>query len=227
MIFLIKLNMLKKSIEKYESVRGAGFVTIGGIDLTRRLVKRLDLTSKHRLLNFGCATGGSSFTIAKDTGCEIVGVDISANMIGIAWDRALAEKNYKIRFEVGDGTKMRFAPSKFDAIYSRDVIFHVADKRTLFNNFYMWMKEGAKLLITDFCCGDTAWSQELIDYVRLGEYQLMSIQDYTKIIEECGFINIKTEDNSELYQEYVKKRTKNCSRKSNYIKWKNTKARIR
>jgi hypothetical protein len=34
-----------------------------------------------------------------------------------AWDRALAYKGYKIRFEVGDGTKMRFAPSKFDAIF--------------------------------------------------------------------------------------------------------------
>ena len=36
----------------------------------------------------------------------------------LAWDRALAHKGYKIRFEVGDGTKMRFTPSKFDAVYS-------------------------------------------------------------------------------------------------------------
>lgn len=35
-----------------------------------------------------------------------------------AWDRALAYKGYRIRFEVGDGTQMRFTPSKFDAIYS-------------------------------------------------------------------------------------------------------------
>jgi hypothetical protein len=35
----------------------------------------------------------------------------------LAWDRALSYKGHKIRFEVGDGTKMRFIPSKFDAIY--------------------------------------------------------------------------------------------------------------
>jgi len=34
-----------------------------------------------------------------------------------AWDRALQYKGHRIRFEVGDGTKMRFTPAKFDAIY--------------------------------------------------------------------------------------------------------------
>ncbi|CAF0735147.1 unnamed protein product [Didymodactylos carnosus] len=207
--FLDNSEYAEKNIKKYESVRGEGFVTIGGIELTRELIQRLNLTSKHRLLNFGSATGGSTFVMAKEYNCEIVGVDISANMIGISWDRALQQqKGYKIRFEIGEGTKMRFPPSKFDAIYSRDVIFHVADKRTLLNNFYMWLKEGGKLLITDFCCGDTAWSQELIDYVRLGEYQLTKMQDYAKLLEECGFTQVKAEDSSDLYQQYCKKEMK-------------------
>lgn len=58
-------------------------MTIGGVELTKELTKRLQLSSSQRLLNVGSATGGSSFQIAQDYACEIVGVDISANMIGI------------------------------------------------------------------------------------------------------------------------------------------------
>ncbi|CAF1056322.1 unnamed protein product [Adineta ricciae] len=200
--FLDHSEYAEKSIQKYESVRGLGFVTIGGSILTHELVKRLDLTKSQRLLNFGCATGGSSFQIAQEYGCEIIGVDISANMIGMAWDRALSYKGYKIRFEIGEGTKMRFSPSKFDAIYSRDVIFHVSDKTTLLNNFYTWLKSDGRLLITDFCCGNTPFSQDLIDYARSGIYTLTPIQEYADLIEKCGFVQVRAEDCSDLYQQY-------------------------
>lgn len=200
--FLDHSEYAEKSIQKYESVRGEGYVTIGGARLSRELTKRLNLSSTQRLLNFGSATGGSSFQIAEEYGCEIVGVDISANMVGIAWDRALAYKGYKIRFEVGDGTQMRFTPSKFDAIYSRDVIFHVSDKAALLNNFYTWLKDNGQLLISDFCCGITPFSQDLIDYARSGMYTLTPIQEYLQLLKTCGFVQVHVEDCSDLYQQY-------------------------
>jgi predicted O-methyltransferase YrrM len=63
--FLDHSEYAEKSIQKFESVRGEGYVTIGGRELTQELTKRLDLTSSQRLLNFGSATGGSSFQIAQ------------------------------------------------------------------------------------------------------------------------------------------------------------------
>jgi len=39
------------------------------------------------------------------------------------------------------------------------------------------------LLITDFCCGNTPFSQDLLDYARSGMYTLRSIQEYTEVIE--------------------------------------------
>jgi phosphoethanolamine N-methyltransferase len=67
---------------------------------------------------------------------------------------------------------------------SRDVGIHVSDKTTLFNNFYTWLKEDGHLLITDFCCGNTPFSQDLLDYARSGMYTLRSIQEYTEVIEK-------------------------------------------
>ena len=67
---------------------------------------------------------------------------------------------------------------------SRDVVFHVSDKTTLLNNFYTWLTDNGRLLITDFCCGVTPFSQDLIDYARSGMYTLTSIQEYTEVITE-------------------------------------------
>ena len=71
-------------------------------------------------------------------------------------------------------------------LFSRDVIFHVSDKTTLLNNFYTWLKDNGRLFITDFCCGNTAFSQDLIDYARSGMYTLTSIQEYTDVRGEEG-----------------------------------------
>ncbi len=71
--------------------------------------------------------------------------------------------------------------------FSRDVIFHLSDKTILFNNFYTWLKDDGRLLITDFCCGSTPFSQDLIDYSRSGIYTLTSIQEFTEVIEDLLF----------------------------------------
>ncbi len=72
----------------------------------------------------------------------------------------------------------------FSFFQSRDVIFHLSDKTTLLNNFYTWLKDNGRLLITDFCCGLTPFSQDLIDYSRSGMYSLTSIQEYAEVIEK-------------------------------------------
>lgn len=68
-------------------------------------------------------------------GVEVFGLDLSSNMVGIAWDRTQDQKNLKVRFEIGDVTKHEYPFEYFDVIYSRDTILHIEDKRSLFNRF--------------------------------------------------------------------------------------------
>jgi phosphoethanolamine N-methyltransferase len=99
-------------------------------------------------------------------------------------------------------------------------MFHVSDKIALLNNFYTWLKDNGRLLITDFCCGNTPFSQDLIDYARSGMYTLTPINEYAEVIEKenwniwimffsklfekCGFVQVNVEDRSELYQQYCR-----------------------
>lgn len=38
----------------------------------------------------------------------------------------------KVQFEVSDCTKREFQSARFDAVYSRDTILHIEDKKSLF-----------------------------------------------------------------------------------------------
>ena len=38
----------------------------------------------------------------------------------------------QVQFEVSDATKRDFPPERFDAVYSRETILHIKDKKALF-----------------------------------------------------------------------------------------------
>ena len=42
-----------------------------------------------KVLDIGCGTGGSAFYMAKNYGVEVLGVDLSQNMLDIANDHKL------------------------------------------------------------------------------------------------------------------------------------------
>ena len=55
---------------------------------------------------------------------EVVGIDLSINMISIALDRAIG-CNCLVEFEIADCTKKTYPDSTFDVIYSQDTVLHI------------------------------------------------------------------------------------------------------
>lgn len=64
---------------------------------------------------------------------EVVGIDLSINMISLALDRAIGLK-CSVEFEVADCTKKTYPENSFDVIYSRDTILHIQVR----NSFSPW-----------------------------------------------------------------------------------------
>ncbi|XP_064611042.1 uncharacterized protein LOC135475181 isoform X2 [Liolophura sinensis] len=204
--FLDSRQYSKESILRYEKVFGQNFVSTGGLKTTQEFVSMLDLKKGQKVLDVGAGIGGSAFYMAKEYGVNVLGVDLSSNMISIALERVeqMAGDKSQVKFEVADVTKRQYPCDSFDVIYSRDTILHIQDKPALFSKFYSWLKPGGKVMISDYCCKDGELSEEYKAYVRQRGYFVVSPQQYGQLLNSAGFTAVRTEDRTEQFVEVLK-----------------------
>nr|XP_028565999.1 phosphoethanolamine N-methyltransferase 3-like isoform X5 [Podarcis muralis] len=163
----------------------------------KELVCMLDLKQGQRVLDVGCGLGGSDFYMAKEFGVEVLGMDLSHNMVEMALERAQKETGSLVQFEIGNATRRTFPENTFDVVYSRDTVLHVPGKSALFAKFLSWLKPGGQLLISDYCCGPRPWSKAFTEYVRQRGYSLLTPWEYGQVLQEAGFRQVQALDYTE------------------------------
>lgn len=141
--------------------------------------------------------------MAEKFGAEVIGIDLSKNMIQVALDRAKERKDLNVTFEVADATQVEYEPASFDVVYSRDVILHIKDKAALFENFFKWLKPGGIVMISDYCCGDGEPSERFQEYVAQRGYHLLTPAEYGKVLESCGFADVVAKDSTDRFVEVL------------------------
>ncbi|XP_029297693.1 phosphoethanolamine methyltransferase isoform X2 [Cottoperca gobio] len=203
--FLDSQQYSRRSILRYEKMFGAGYVSTGGPNTTKEFVDLLNLKPGQKVLDVGCGIGGGDFYMANNFGVEVLGLDLSENMVNIALERAITEKLPSVQFEVADATKRTFPEGSFDVIYSRDTILHIDGKLNLFKRFHSWLKPGGRLLISDYCCGEKPWTPVFEAYVKDRGYILYTTSQYGKFIQEAGFCNVVSEDRTAQFIQVIKK----------------------
>ena len=52
------------------------------------IVKKLDIKKGQKILEVGCGWGGMAFEIAKQKGCEVMGISLSKNQINYCKEKA-------------------------------------------------------------------------------------------------------------------------------------------
>lgn len=186
------------SILRYERVFGSGYVSTGGLETTKEFVSKLDLKPGQKVLDVGCGIGGGDFYMAENFDVEVVGIDLSINMISFALERAIGLK-YAVEFEVADCTKKTYPDNTFDVIYSRDTILHIQDKPALFRSFYKWLKPGGKVLISDYCKNAGEPSPEFAQYIKQRGYDLHDVQAYGQMLRDAGFNEVIAEDRTNQF----------------------------
>jgi len=199
--FLDHVQYSRNGILRYEKLFGHGFVSTGGQETTNQIISKFDLQPQQSVLDVGCGIGGGSFYLAKRFGVDVLGMDLSVNMVAIAFERAcLGEYNSEVghvTFEVSDCMTREFANASFDAIYSRDVILHIQDKPKLFKKMYEWLKPGGQVLITDYCRSAEDPSPGFAAYIKQRGYDLHSVAAYGQMLTDAGFEDVIAEDTTD------------------------------
>ena len=89
----------------------------GGLKLTGQLGRTLSLSPASRVLDVACGKGTSAVFLAKEFGCEVLGVDYGNQNVEAA--RSLAQTEHvasRVQFERGDAERLPFSDESFDAV---------------------------------------------------------------------------------------------------------------
>jgi phosphoethanolamine N-methyltransferase len=197
--FLDSSQYQESSILQYESIYGEDFVSPGGREVAVELIETMALAPGSRVLDVGCGLGGSAFLMARDFGLQVDGIDLSRNMLALAERKLVANGlSDRVRLHWGDCLELDSA-DQYDAIYSRDVFLHIADKTLLFERLHAAMRPGGKLLFSDYCCGPKPWSDDFDAYVQDRGYSLHTTEEYARFISGAGFEQVTADDWTERF----------------------------
>ena len=110
---------------------------------THRLCKRAGITDGMRVLEIGSGAGDVALTLAERVGPtgQIVGVDINAEILNAARQRATDAGTRNVEFIVGDARTLTFS-EKFDAIVGRFVLMYMSDPGEAFATLMTHLKPG-------------------------------------------------------------------------------------
>ena len=160
-----------------------------------------------RVVDIGCGCGATSIELARRVGPTgyVLGVDVSAPMLGRARERAPA--NLPLEFVLADATVHAFEPGRSDLLFSRFGVMFFADPAVSFANMRKALRTGGRLV---FACWreprQNPWMmialQEAYKHVpRLpelgpedpGPFSFANEQRVRRILAEAGFSSIGLE----------------------------------
>lgn len=109
------------------------------------------VTKDDVVLDAGCGVGGSSIWLAKNIGCTVTGISLSAGQVKQA--NAFASKEgvaHLANFEQRDYTNTGFAGQSFDVIWGVESVCYVPDKSAFIREAFRLLKEGGRVVVADF-----------------------------------------------------------------------------
>lgn len=126
----------------------------GGIRATRELAKLANFAPGSHVLDIGCGLGGPARVLASEFGCEVTGIDLTAEFVRSA--AVLSEAcglSDRARFVVGNALALEFADASFDGAWTEHVVMNIQDRATFYGEIARVLRAGAPLAFFDILQG--------------------------------------------------------------------------
>lgn len=114
-----------------------------------RMARLLSLQPSRRILDVGAGTGWPGLYFAKETGCEVVLVDLPLGELRAAYRRAVQDRiSDRCWVTVADGSRMPFRDGSFDAVSHSDVLCCLEDKRGVLESCRRVIRDDGRMVFT-------------------------------------------------------------------------------
>ena len=177
----------------------------GGFDATRKLLGSCHIDKSSRILDIGCGKGTTSVLLAQEYGCNVVGLDLSEDLLSQA--TTLVKKKsleHKVSFRAGNALNMPFADNEFDRAIGQAVLILVGDKKkavqealrvTKPGGYVGWLELSWKKQVTkEFLDGV---SNVICAYCMLG---VETFEDWKRLFEDSGVKQLQISAHSQEFK---------------------------
>lgn len=171
----------------------------------KALLDQAAYTAGETVVDIGCGGGWTTRQIAAmvgDTGFAL-GLDISADLVATASDRASRAGLANIRFDQGDAATVMPAEAPFDRLFSRFGLMFFPQPYPAFENLRRMLREGGRLDIALWApIANNPWQRSIMgiikEYIDLPKPEprapgpfAMGEQDYViDLLQSAGFSDI-------------------------------------
>lgn len=134
----------------------------GGLELTRHLLGELRVGAAHTIVDVASGPGTSAILAARELGCSVVGVELSADNVSAATATASgAGLGDRVRFVHGDAESLPFPDQSADGALCECALCLFPDKQAALGEIARVLRPGARLALSDVTGEPTRLPEEL------------------------------------------------------------------
>jgi cyclopropane fatty-acyl-phospholipid synthase-like methyltransferase len=159
------------------------------------------VSSRDRVLDAGCGYGGSAIWLARNIGCEVMGIDVVPHQLAEANKFADSyQVSDKVGFRLEDFTSTSFADGSFDVVWAVESVGHAENKEQFIAEACRLLHGGGRILISEIVLSDnpslTPEKEDILMPYRRGWAipNMLTSGQYTSLLERIGFKAVQTYD---------------------------------
>jgi SAM-dependent methyltransferase len=156
---------------------------------TIRLADLVGFTGTERVLDVGSGLGGPSRFLTWRYGCQVSGVDLTAEFVRVAETLTqLTGLVGRVDYRQGSALDLPFEDMSFDVAWSQNVAMNIADRGRFYAEMHRVLKPGGKLGLQEVAAGPGGAPHYPVQWARTPGISFLYSQQATRAkLEMAGF----------------------------------------
>ncbi len=187
---------------------GKGFLSPGGREEIDEILRGMSIKDT-KVLDIGCGIGGiDRWLVTEHKARKVIGMDVIEALICRArHDTKAVGLAEQIEYRLVEPGPLEFDDSEFDVVFTKDVIVHIPDKRSIFEDIHRVLRQGGILVGCDWLGSDNTNQSELVrdwlDFSKL-DFHFHTAAELRRLLTEVGFDSVRTRDRNSWYGNAVR-----------------------